>query len=145
MLFHHHQPPALLPGLPLAGTGIEVLFPVQTVVWHETAGGASDAHDVCICAPTGSGKTLSYALPVLAALAGRAAPALRALCVLPTRDLAGQVFAVLAELAPALGLTAALACGKASLAAEAELLASGSIGACPGWWARVGVVGWRVV
>ena len=85
-----------------AGTGIEVLFPVQTVVWAETAGGASAAHDVCIAAPTGSGKTLSYALPVLQALAGRAAPALRALVVLPTRDLAAQVFEVLGQLASAL-------------------------------------------
>ena len=69
---------------------MEVLFPVQAVVWAQTAGGASPAHDVCICAPTGSGKTLSYALPVLQALAGRAAPRLRALVVLPTRDLASQ-------------------------------------------------------
>ncbi|KAL4422577.1 hypothetical protein ABPG75_008774 [Micractinium tetrahymenae] len=111
----------------LEGTGIEVLFPVQTVVWRETAGGASTAHDVCVCAPTGSGKTLSYALPVLQALAGRRAPALRALAVLPTRDLAAQVFAVLGPLGPALGLTAALACGKAPLRVEAELLAAGDI------------------
>ena len=54
---------------PPAATGIEVLFPVQTVVWQETAGGSSRAHDVCIAAPTGSGKTLAYALPVLQALA----------------------------------------------------------------------------
>ncbi len=64
---------------------------MQAVVWAQTAGGASQAHDVCICAPTGSGKTLSYALPVLQALAGRAVPRLRALAVLPTRDLASQV------------------------------------------------------
>lgn len=103
---------------------------MQTVVWRETAGGASTAHDVCVCAPTGSGKTLSYVLPVLQALAARRAPALRALAVLPTRDLAAQVFAVLASLCPALGLVAALACGKASLHSEAELLAAGGIGGC---------------
>lgn len=101
---------------------------MQTVVWHQTAGGASAAHDVCICAPTGSGKTLAYALPVLQALAGRAVPRLRALAVLPTRDLAAQVFAVLSELCPALGLTACLAAGKASLAAEAGVLAGGGVG-----------------
>ncbi|EFN52499.1 hypothetical protein CHLNCDRAFT_138879 [Chlorella variabilis] len=111
----------------LEGTGIEVLFPVQTVAWRETAGGASPAHDICICAPTGSGKTLSYALPVLQALSGRAVPRLRALVVLPTRDLAVQVFGVLAGLCPALGLAACLAAGKASLAAEAQLLASGGV------------------
>jgi ATP-dependent RNA helicase DDX51/DBP6 len=112
-----------------AGGGIEVLFPVQAVVWQQTAGGASTAHDVCICAPTGSGKTLAYTLPVLQALAQRAAPCLRALIVLPTRDLAAQVFGVLAALCPPLGLSAALACGRASLAAEAELLSGGGIGA----------------
>lgn len=111
----------------LEGTGIEVLFPVQTVAWRETAGGASPAHDICICAPTGSGKTLSYALPVLQALSGCAVPRLRALVVLPTRDLAVQVFGVLAGLCPALGLAACLAAGKASLAAEAQLLASGGV------------------
>jgi ATP-dependent RNA helicase DDX51/DBP6 len=99
------------------------------VVWRETAGGASSAHDVCICAPTGSGKTLAYALPVLQALAGRRLPLLRALAVLPTRDLAAQVFGVLRALCPALGLTACLAAGKAGLAAEAELLAAGGVGA----------------
>lgn len=136
----HPTAPAACCRHPSAGTRVEVLFPVQAVVWHETAGGVSPAHDVCICAPTGSGKTLSYALPVLAALAGRAAPALRALCVLPTRDLAGQVFSVLAGLCPALGLTAALAAGRASLAAEAELLAGGDVGECGGSWS-----GWRAV
>jgi ATP-dependent RNA helicase DDX51/DBP6 len=46
------------------------LFPVQAAVWRMLAGGASDAHDVCLCAPTGSGKTLAYALPLLNGLAG---------------------------------------------------------------------------
>jgi hypothetical protein len=118
-------PPTFSP----AATGVSTLFPVQAAVWRCTAGGASPAHDVCICAPTGSGKTLAYALPVLQVLAGRAVPCLRALVVLPTRDLAAQVFAVLARLCPALGLTAALAAGKAGLAAEAQVLAGGGIGA----------------
>ena len=100
---------------------------MQTVMWHETAGGSSAAHDVCICAPTGSGKTLAYALPMLQALAGRAVPRLRALIVLPTRDLAGQVYSVLAGLCPALGLTACLAAGRVSLVAEAQALSSGSM------------------
>jgi superfamily II DNA/RNA helicase len=74
------------------------LFPVQAAVWRELAGGLSTAHDLCICAPTGSGKTLSYALPVLQSLASAGGGArqggvhlLRALVVLPTRDLAVQV------------------------------------------------------
>lgn len=69
------------------------LFPVQAAVWRELAGGLSTEHDLCICAPTGSGKTLSYALPVLQSLAGAGGGVhlLRALVVLPTRDLAVQV------------------------------------------------------
>lgn len=78
--------------------GYVSLFPVQAAVWRELAGGLSTQHDLCICAPTGSGKTLSYALPVLQSLAAASGGAqhgsvhlLRALVVLPTRDLAVQV------------------------------------------------------
>ena len=41
------------------------LFPVQAAAWRILAGGVSKAHDLCIAAPTGTGKTLAYALPVL--------------------------------------------------------------------------------
>lgn len=47
--------------------------------------------DVCVSAPTGSGKTLAYAVPLLEVLRRRTVPALRALIVLPTRDLVVQV------------------------------------------------------
>ena len=42
-------------------------------------------------APTGSGKTLAYALPIIEALSSRIITRLRALIVVPTRDLATQV------------------------------------------------------
>lgn len=48
--------------------GFAELFPVQSAVWRGLAGGASSAHDMCLCAPTGSGKTLAYALPLLNAI-----------------------------------------------------------------------------
>jgi ATP-dependent RNA helicase DDX51/DBP6 len=111
----------------LRATGVDALFPVQSAVWRQTAGGASPLHDVCIAAPTGSGKTLAYLLPVISALAARRAPRrLRALVVLPTRDLALQVHAVLRALCPAVGLAAAAACGSAALAAEAAALRAGA-------------------
>ncbi len=50
-------------------------------------------------------------------------PRLRALVVLPTRDLAAQVFKVFATLAPAVGLRVGLAAAAAPLAAEAAVLA----------------------
>lgn len=71
--------------------GISSLFPVQVAVWHETIGPGGFERDVCVNSPTGSGKTLSYALPIVQTLSSRAVRCLRALVVLPTRDLALQV------------------------------------------------------
>ncbi|KAG9295452.1 hypothetical protein G9A89_013481 [Geosiphon pyriformis] len=47
--------------------------------------------DICVSAPTGSGKTLSYVLPVIEILSKRIVTRLRVLVVLPTRDLVIQV------------------------------------------------------
>ena len=55
--------------------------------------------DICVSAPTGSGKTLCYLLPILTRLSSRVVPRLRALVVLPTRDLANQVHSVFTEYA----------------------------------------------
>lgn len=60
--------------------------------------------DVLVNAPTGSGKTLAYALPILHALSSRVVPRLRALVLLPTRDLALQVKAVFDPFCAELGL-----------------------------------------
>ncbi|KAI9315750.1 P-loop containing nucleoside triphosphate hydrolase protein, partial [Dichotomocladium elegans] len=47
--------------------------------------------DLCVSAPTGSGKTISYVLPIVDILSKRVVTRLRALVVLPTRELAVQV------------------------------------------------------
>lgn len=75
----------------LQKTGIASLFPVQLAVWQEVIGPGSFERDLCINSPTGSGKTLAYALPIVQMLSSRAVKCLRALVVLPTRDLALQV------------------------------------------------------
>ncbi|GAY51212.1 hypothetical protein CUMW_132560 [Citrus unshiu] len=75
----------------LQNMGISSLFPVQVAVWQETIGPGLFERDLCINSPTGSGKTLSYALPIVQTLSNRAVRCLRALVVLPTRDLALQV------------------------------------------------------
>ncbi|KXS21932.1 DEAD-domain-containing protein [Gonapodya prolifera JEL478] len=49
---------------------------------------------ILVSSPTGSGKTLSYVLPILHHLRHRTVPRLRALVVLPTRDLVAQIAAV---------------------------------------------------
>lgn len=71
--------------------GISNLFPVQVAVWHEAVGLGGGEQDICVCSPTGSGKTLAYALPIVQMLSTRVIRRLRALVVLPTRDLALQV------------------------------------------------------
>ncbi|XP_027153473.1 DEAD-box ATP-dependent RNA helicase 1 [Coffea eugenioides] len=102
--------------------GISSLFPVQLAAWQETIGPGSFERDLCINSPTGSGKTLAYALPIVQMLSTRAVKCLRALVVLPTRDLALQVKDVFAALAPAVGLSVGLAIGQSSIADEISQL-----------------------
>ena len=75
----------------LQNMGISSLFPVQVAVWQETIGPGLFERDLCTNSPTGSRKSLSYALPIVQALSNLAVRSLRALVVLPTRDLALQV------------------------------------------------------
>jgi ATP-dependent RNA helicase DDX51/DBP6 len=111
----------------LHAQSIHALFPVQTVVWEATAGGASSLHDICLSAPTGSGKTLAYALPIIQALScgqpsSSKARVVRALLVLPTRDLAMQVYRVIEPLCRTVSLTTVAAAGAVPLLAEAGML-----------------------
>ncbi|CAA0832303.1 DEAD-box ATP-dependent RNA helicase 1 [Striga hermonthica] len=106
----------------LHSMGITSLFPVQVAVWQETIGPGSFNRDLCINSPTGSGKTLAYALPIVQTLSSRTVKCLRALVVLPTRDLAVQVKEVFAALGSAVGLSVGLAVGQSSIADEISSL-----------------------
>ena len=72
---------------------LNYLFPVQAacvpLVVNSHNSPISD--DICISVPTGQGKTLAYVLPIIHCLIGRQAPALKAVILVPTRDLAKQV------------------------------------------------------
>eukprot|EP00698_Gefionella_okellyi_P003546 TRINITY_DN13338_c0_g1_i1.p1 TRINITY_DN13338_c0_g1~~TRINITY_DN13338_c0_g1_i1.p1 ORF type:complete len:525 (+),score=111.18 TRINITY_DN13338_c0_g1_i1:31-1575(+) len=74
--------------------------------------------DACVSAPTGSGKTLAYILPVANAVLQRVVPRLRALIVLPTRDLALQVRNVLGQLLDGTSIIVESAVGQCSFAEE---------------------------
>ena len=83
----------------LRSNGHEHFFPIQALVIPDVI--VAERHmtslrvrDVCCAAPTGSGKTLAFVLPVLNALASRRVRRLRALVILPSRDLAQQVYRV---------------------------------------------------
>lgn len=98
--------------------GFSSLFPIQVAVWQESIGPGAFERDLCINSPTGSGKTLAYALPIVQMLSTRIVKCLRALVVLPTRDLALQVKEVFSAIAPAVGLSVGLAVGQSSIADE---------------------------
>ena len=83
----------------LQSNGHEHFFPIQALTIPDAI--IAERHmtslrirDVCCAAPTGSGKTLAFVLPVLNALASRRVRRLRALVILPSRDLAQQVYGV---------------------------------------------------
>ncbi|CAN0475003.1 unnamed protein product, partial [Ectocarpus sp. 12 AP-2014] len=72
--------------------GVKHFFPIQVRVVPDIVATERHSHvqsrDICVSAPTGSGKTLVFVLGVLQALIRRRVVRLRALVLLPSRDLA---------------------------------------------------------
>lgn len=75
----------------LASKGFADAFAVQTAVLPLLFPSADRQGDVVVAAPTGSGKTLSYVLPMVHDISKGAVTKLRAVIVLPTRELVQQV------------------------------------------------------
>jgi len=109
----------------LARAGVAVPFPIQAAAVPDALAG----RDVLGRAQTGSGKTLAFGLPMLArlttAVPPRKARAPRGLVLVPTRELAGQVAAVLTTLAHGVGLRVATIYGGASISRQIDQLARG--------------------
>ncbi|KAI9845909.1 MAG: ATP-dependent RNA helicase dbp6 [Sclerophora amabilis] len=80
--------------------------------------------DLCISAPTGSGKTLAYVLPIIESLRTRVVTRLKALIIVPTRELVTQARQMCELCASGSGLKIGTALGSRSLKAERELLIS---------------------
>jgi superfamily II DNA/RNA helicase len=118
----------------LARQGIDTAFPIQAATLPDSLAG----RDVLGRGRTGSGKTIAFALPLVAALMAdgrrsrRSHP--RALVLLPTRELATQVHTTLAPLAEAAGLRAATVFGGVSQQRQVRALEAGVdiLVACPG-------------
>ena len=74
--------------------GMKGFFPIQRkAVPFIMRGDASGlGGDIYVSAPTGSGKTLVYVLPILQLCLNSVVKRLRALVILPTRDLAVSYF-----------------------------------------------------
>ncbi len=118
----------------LAAQKITDPFPIQAATLPDALSGA----DICGRAPTGSGKTLAFGLPLLAGLAGMKSSARPgrplALVLLPTRELASQVAAVLSGLARSVGASVGVAYGGVGYGPQRVALRRGIdllIG-CPG-------------
>ena len=96
--------------------GIEVPFPVQALALPDALAG----RDLCVKAKTGSGKTIAFAVPLAHRIAANGDHVPRGLVLVPTRELAMQVFKVIRPLARAAGLRSAVMYGGASLDRQAE-------------------------
>ncbi|XP_033847040.1 ATP-dependent RNA helicase DDX51 [Periophthalmus magnuspinnatus] len=112
----------------LQSNHIQHLFPVQAEVIPAIlesshhgllmGPGGHRPRDICVSAPTGSGKTLTFVLPVIQALMQRVVCEVRALAVLPTKELAQQVWKVFSTYADGTQLKVVMVAGHKSLAAE---------------------------
>jgi len=78
----------------LARMGITSLFSVQVSLIPKVISAYKLGGDSLVRAPTGSGKTLAYAIPIVHLLSTRVIQRIRALVIVPTRDLANQVHSV---------------------------------------------------
>ena len=110
----------------LSKAGISTPFPIQSATLPDSLSG----RDVLGRGRTGSGKTLAFSLPLVARLASegrrteRGAP--RGLVLVPTRELANQVLAVVSPLAQAMDLRATVIFGGVGQGPQVKALQSGT-------------------
>ncbi|PIK46524.1 putative ATP-dependent RNA helicase DDX51 [Apostichopus japonicus] len=129
---------SVIPGLDerilaaLAEMEISSFFPVQAEVIplmlqsarHGIYLGPGGYHpgDLCVAAPTGSGKTLAFAVPIVQILINRVRQRFRALVVLPTKNLAAQVYKVFLGLCQKTPLKVVMIGGQRTIKQEEDLL-----------------------
>ena len=116
----------------LAAAGITAPFPIQAATLPDALAG----RDILGRGQTGSGKTLGFCVPLAARLADGYTSACRprGLVLVPTRELASQVHAVLAPLAESVGLSVATIYGGVPQKPQVAKLRDRAdiVVACPG-------------
>jgi len=118
----------------LTTSGITAPFPIQVATLPDSLAG----RDVLGRGRTGSGKTLAFSLPLVARLAAsdskRQPKRPRSLILVPTRELANQVAAVVDPMARALGMRTTTIFGGVGQNPQVQALAGGLdvVIACPG-------------
>jgi ATP-dependent RNA helicase DDX51/DBP6 len=78
--------------------------------------------DICVSAPTGSGKTLAYLLPIVDGLRDSLDTRLRAIIVVPTRELVSQAYQVAIMAAASTGVRIGTAVGNVARLHEQDQL-----------------------
>ncbi|RPA90665.1 DEAD-domain-containing protein [Choiromyces venosus 120613-1] len=111
----------------LSALSMNSAFAVQSAVIPRLL--SIDGGDMCISAATGSGKTLAYVLPIIQALSNRVVTRLRAVVVVPTRELVSQVHSVARSLSTGTGLKIGTAVGSKALSLEQAQLVDEEEGA----------------
>ncbi|BDV29422.1 DEAD/DEAH box helicase [Microbacterium terricola] len=119
----------------LAADGKTEAFPIQADTLPDSLAG----RDVLGRGRTGSGKTIAFALPLVARLSGanaaqRRAGYVRGLVLAPTRELATQIAATISPLADAAGLKVTTIFGGVSQKPQEQAMRAGVdiVVACPG-------------
>jgi superfamily II DNA/RNA helicase len=106
----------------LSADGIDAPFPIQALTIPDALSG----RDLCGKAKTGSGKTLAFGLPLLER-AGKAEPRRpTGLVLVPTRELANQVFGVLEPLGRLRGREVCAVYGGVGFEPQIEALRRGA-------------------
>ena len=107
---------------------IKSLFAIQDLTLDHLHNCAVQEHcsDICLSSPTGSGKTLCYALPIAKYLGKRFQYYVQAVVLLPTKDLANQTYHVFIKLCASLPIRVALINGFHPLEDEGVLLSGHS-------------------
>lgn len=105
----------------LQARGIDQAFPIQEMTIEDALGGS----DVSGKAKTGSGKTLAFGIPAVQLLAKQKRGVIGALILVPTRELATQVFTELEPLAKAMDLRSLAVYGGADIEKQINKLNHG--------------------
>jgi superfamily II DNA/RNA helicase/cold shock CspA family protein len=114
----------------LAARGLDAAFPIQAMTVPDGLAG----RDLCGRAPTGSGTTVAFGIPLVARVAKARPRRPRGLVLVPTRELAAQVCGELEWLGRGRKLRVAAVYGGAGFGAQLKALRRGVdvLVACPG-------------
>jgi ATP-dependent RNA helicase DDX51/DBP6 len=106
---------------------IQHLFPVQSqvipyLIEQNHSHSPIPSADICVSSPTGSGKTLTYVIPLIQCIRRHITRAIRVIILLPVQDLAEQVYHVVNQIGNKFQLKTALLAGQHSFEDEQKIL-----------------------